>query len=479
MSVKSIKPPQAIDAEKAVLGSMLLEKDGLQNGLMFLKHSDVFYDEKNVLVFDAIKQLHDSFYAVDLLTVTQQLISNGTLTQAGGAYYVTGLTNCVNSAVHIEFHCQIIIEKWMRRKLIQDATESLKRAYDESEDIFDSVAKSQTNLLTVQETLQIKKPETGKVIYRLAMDDIAEAMHTENGITGIPAGILEIDKTTGGWQDGDLVIIAGRPGMGKTTFALNCVRNAIVDFKQPGIFFSLEMTKKQLMKKLIAAESGYSTSQLSKGNITNDDLARIQAITSKTLFTDELLIDDSARTMGSIKAKMINAKTKNGIKFAVLDYLQLVQMEGKSKGNREQEVAEISRQLKLLAVDLNIPIIALCQMSRAVEGRPDRKPQLSDLRESGAIEQDADGVIFIFRPEYYKITEDENGNSLVGIAEIIFSKYRNGPTGSCFVKCDIEKSKFSSMEESFTGLSSDKGYNPNKFTEPLKEEEPWRSSDGI
>ncbi len=464
-----ILPPQAIELEEAVLGAMLLEKEAVQDGLNLLLNDEIFYKEEHQLIFRAIKVLHQDFKPVDLLTVTNQLRSMGELEHAGGAHYVTQLTHRVNSAVHMVFHAQILIEEYLRRGSIQMATALVKNAYSKEEDIFDLITRAQTDLINIQESLNIQKDETTVEIGRKALEEIALAMKSEGGITGVQCGIPEVDKMSSGWQPGDVIIIAGRPGMGKTTFALNALKNGVVDFGHEGAFFSLEMRNVALFKKMIATETSISPSKLMKGQLEEHEWASIHHNISNIL-TNKIHLIDKVFKFSQLRAKIIALKAKYDIKFAVIDYLQLAELETGNKGNREQEVSKISRGIKLLAKELNIPIIALSQLSRQVENRPDKRPQLSDLRESGSIEQDADVIIFPFRPEYYKIEVDENGNSLKNKAEIIFAKNRNGPVGSVLINCDLAKSKFYSAENDFT---STKVYNPNQFTESTKEDEPF------
>ncbi|MES2829650.1 MAG: replicative DNA helicase [Bacteroidota bacterium] len=466
---KGILPPQAIDAEEAVLGAMLLEKDAIQEILGFILNDEVFYKDEHRIIFRAIKSLHEDFKAVDFITVTQELSRTGELVLVGGAYKVTELTMKINSAVNITFHAQILIEKWMRRVAIQMSTRLSQAAYAGEDDIFELITQAQTELINMHESLNIQSDESTIEIGKKALAEIAKARESEGGVTGIPGGIIEMDRMSSGWQPGDSIIIAARPGMGKTTLALNILKNAVVGFGYEGAFFSLEMRNVALFKKMIATETGISPSKLMKGQLDEADWAQIHHKIAKIL-TNKIHLIDKCFKFSQLRAKIITLKAKHDIKFVVIDYMQLAELETGNKGNREQEISKISRGIKLLAKELEIPIISLSQLSRAVESRPDKRPMLSDLRESGSIEQDADVIIFPFRPEYYKIEVDENGNSLKNKAEIIFAKNRNGPLGSVLINCDLAKSKFYSAEERFHATHE---YNPNQFHEPIKEEDPF------
>lgn len=466
---EGILPPQAIEIEEAVLAAMLLEKDAVQQGISLLQNDEVFYKTEHQFIFKAIKILYNNFNPVDFLTVTDQLMKSGDIKLAGGAAYVTQLAMKVSSSVNMGFHAQILLEEWMRRVAIQMATELHRSAYSKEEDIFELILQAQNRLISMHESLNMQSDESTIDIAKRALEEIAKARESEGGVTGIRSGIIEVDKMSSGWQKGQVIIIAGRPGMGKTTLALNALRNAVVDHGETGAFFSLEMRNVSLFKKLIATETSISPSKLTKGQLEEEEWAQIHHKISK-ITTNKIHLIDKVFKFSQLRAKIITLKAKHNISFAVIDYLQLAELEAGGRGNREQEVSKISRGIKLLANELEIPIIALSQLSRAVESRPDKRPMLSDLRESGSIEQDADVIIFPFRPEYYKIDVDENGNSLRNKAEIIFAKNRNGPVGSVLINCDLAKSKFYSGEESFHSTHE---YNVTQFHEPKKDEEPW------
>lgn len=479
-NVSGLIQPQAVPVEEAVLGAMLLEKPAVSEVLTILFNRAIFYNEKNALVYDAIQALYERREAVDLLTVTNEMRAAGTLEEAGGAYYVTQLTTKVNSAVNLEFHCRILMEKFMRRLLIQVSSYNLKVAYDESVDIFETLDNAQTKLLKLREALQTRKASNGQEILLETLKLIEEASQKDGNITGVRSGLKVVDQVTAGWQNSDLIIIAGRPGMGKTALSLKLLRNAVVNDNPelivPTVFFSREMSRTQLMTRLIASEAHIPNSSLRKGKLEEWEWAQLHEKTSRTINSRHLHIDDTAKTLSEIRAKSISMAARYGIKMIIVDYLQLVHVP--KGGTREQEIGAISSGLKDLAKELDIPVIALSQLSRAVESRPDKRPMLSDLRESGSIEQDADIVIFTYRPAYYKIMVDEAGNSLENVCDLIFAKHRNGAIPTVTVGCDMKYSDMFDLPdrtEDFTPAPD--GYNPNKFTQPNKEEEePWSSS---
>jgi replicative DNA helicase len=459
-------PPMAIELEESVLGSMLLEKDGLVVGMSVLKNPEVFYKETHQMVFNAIKNLYDSSIPVDILTVTNELRRLGDLESCGGPMFIVDLTSKINSAANIEFHIRIIQEMWVRRLLIGVSVNNCKSSYDVTTDIFEIFDKSARQLMKLQDSIMMRKSNSGKSVYNEAMESVAYAMDNP-GLTGTPSNIPEIDKVTGGWQKTDLIVIAARPGMGKTAFAISAaVRPTIVDLKKPVLMFSFEMSAVQLMKRLIAGESDFSLSQMNKGYLSHEEYTMIQT-KSSSLYNDLFTIEDDSYTINQLRSKAITHKLKHpDLELIIIDYIQLIPGEGNS-GNREQEISKISRSLKLLAKELKVPIIALSQLSRSVETRGGSKiPQLSDLRESGAIEQDADVVVFLYRNEYYKIYEYEDGSSTRNHADVIFAKHRSGPLETVTIGANMSRLKFYSLElnpdlSSFAPVP----YNPNKFIE--------------
>ncbi len=419
-------PPQAIDLEEAVLGAMMLEQNALTNVVDILK-PDVFYKESHQKIFKAIHQLFSDSEPVDILTVTQKLQKSGELEAVGGAYYISQLTNRIASAANVEFHARIVLQKFLQRELIRISDIIIKESYEDSTDVFDILDRAEKELFAVSETNLRRNYADMPSLVKEAITQIENSRDQEGHISGVPSGFSAIDRITAGWQKSDLIVLAARPGMGKTAFVLTMARNIAVDFKKPVAVFSLEMAGVQLVMRLIASESELASDKLKRGQLEQYEWEQLNAKLSN-LTDAPLYIDDTpALSIFELRAKCRRLKAQHDIQLVIVDYLQLMSGSGDKSGNREQEISNISRSMKSLAKELNIPIIALSQLSRAVETRGgNKKPILSDLRESGAIEQDADMVCFIYRPEYYKIHEDEQGNSTEGLAEFIIAKHRNG-----------------------------------------------------
>ncbi|MEI6898817.1 MAG: replicative DNA helicase, partial [Bacteroidota bacterium] len=409
--------PQAIDLEEAVLGAMMLEKHKLSEVIEILK-PEVFYKEEHSKIFAAIQRLFGQVKPVDILTVTDELRKSGELELVGGAYYIATLTNRVVSSANIEWHARILIQKFIQRELIRISSDIIHDAYEDTTDVFDLLDKAEGNLFAVSESSLRKSFRTMEDIVKEALEGIKERSQKEGGLQGVGSGFTALDRITAGWQKSDLVIIASRPGMGKTAFALTMARNIAVDFKKPVAVFSLEMASVQLVMRLISSETEIPSDKLKKGTLTESEWDRLYTKTAN-LINAPLYIDDTpALTIFELRAKSRRLKAQHHIELIVLDYLQLMQGAAESRGNREQEISGISRSLKALAKELDIPILALSQLSREVEKRVVKKPILSDLRESGSIEQDADMVLFIYRPEYYKMDEDAYGSPTQGVAEV-------------------------------------------------------------
>ena len=419
-------PPQAVDLEEAVLGAIMLEQNALTSVVDTLK-SEVFYKESHQLIYAAISRLFTKSEPVDILTVTNELKSTGELELVGGAYYITQLTNRVASTANIEHHSKIITQKFIQRELIKISSEIIKDAFEDTTDVFDLLDKAEKNLFAVSENNFRRDYDSMQALVRDAIKDIQSARDHEGNLRGVPSGFTDVDRVTAGWQKSDLVILAARPGMGKTAFVLSMARNIAVDFNTPVAVFSLEMSAIQLVTRLISSETQLSADKLKKGNLENYEWEQLNAKIGK-LVDAPLFIDDTpALSIFELRAKCRRLKAQHDIQMIVIDYIQLMSSGGDNKGNREQEISTISRSLKALAKELNVPIITLSQLNRSVETRGgSKRPILSDLRESGAIEQDADLVCFIYRPEYYKIDQDEEGNSTRGLTELIIAKHRNG-----------------------------------------------------
>ena len=436
-------PPQALDLEESVLGALMLEKDALTNIIDILKPEN-FYKDAHKEIYQAIIDLFNNSQPIDLLTVTNQLKKNGTLDIVGGSYYVTKLTTRVNSASNIEFHSRIILEQSIKRELINISSKVQKDAYEDTIDVFDLLDQTEQSLFDVSESHIRKNYKKVQNLMKEAIDELETKKEKKDGITGVPSGFIDLDTITSGWQPSDLVIIAGRPSMGKTAFVLSLIRNASIDHNLPMGIFSLEMSSLQLVNRLISSEAELDSDKIRKGNLKDYEW---QQLLHKTdlLQKAPIFIDDTpALSILELRAKARRLKSQHDIQCIIVDYLQLMTSEyGKTSGNREQEIASISRSLKAVAKELNIPVIALSQLSRAVETRGgDKRPVLSDLRESGSIEQDADMVMFIYRAEKYDITEDEDGESTIGIAELLLRKNRNGPTGKVKLKFVERFAKF-------------------------------------
>jgi replicative DNA helicase len=461
-------PPQRLEMEAAVLGALMLEKDALTTVVDILKPVS-FYKEGHQRIYKAISNLFDKSEPIDQLTVVQELREMGELEAAGGVGYVAGLTMHINSAANIEAHARVILEAAIKRELIRTATDILRDAYEETTDVFELLDATEKNIFQVSEDNMRKGVDSMQDLMVKAIKELEEKKHQKDGLTGVPTGFSALDRVTSGWQPSDLVIIAARPGMGKTAFVVSAMRNAAVDFKKPVAIFSLEMSSLQLVNRLISAEAELDSEKIKKGNLADYEWSQLNHKIS-SLSSAPIYIDDTpALSIRELRAKCRRLKSQHDIQLIIIDYLQLMSgNDGGKGGNREQEIASISRALKGIAKELNIPVIALSQLSRSVETRGgDKKPQLSDLRESGSIEQDADMVIFLYRPEYYKITEDEMGNPTQGMGEVIIAKHRNGSLETVQLKFIGRFTKFADLDGfdgggdgGFGGADS---FSPNSF----------------
>ncbi|MCC7302951.1 MAG: replicative DNA helicase [Bacteroidia bacterium] len=447
-------PPQAVDLEEAVLGALMLDKDALTAVIEILKPKS-FYKEAHERIFSAIQRLFSKSEPIDILTVTQELRKSGELEIVGGAYYISQLTNRVASAANAEYHARIIAQKYIQRELIKSSTEIIRDAYEESSDVFDLLDKAEKGLFDIVDGNVRKQYDDIHTLMGKAIKEIEAARQLKTGITGVPSGFTVLDKITSGWQKSDLIILAARPAMGKTAFVLSLARNAAVLAEKPVAVFSLEMSNLQLVNRLISSETELPAEKLKKGQLEDYEFQQLN--TKITQLADaKIFIDDTpALNIFELRAKARKLVHQHKVELIVIDYLQLMHAGGENnKFNREQEVSTISRSLKSIAKELNIPIIALSQLNRSVEVRTgSKKPQLSDLRESGAIEQDADMVVFLHRPEYYGMFEDEKGNPTHGICEVIIAKHRNGPVTSVNVRFIDTLAKFVELEPG-AGMSS-------------------------
>lgn len=456
-------PPQAIDLEEAVLGAMMLEKDAV-TAVIDMLHPDVFYKEAHQAIYTAIHKLFSSNQPIDILTVTNELKSSGNLELAGGAYYITQLTSRIASSANIEYHAGILMQKHLQRELIRISTETIRDSFEDTTDVFDQLDKAEQNLFQISETNLRKKTQLMPDIIHKVLQQIDTARKHDSSFTGVPSGFTELDAITGGWQKSDLIVIAARPGMGKTAFVLSMARNMAVEYSKAVAVFSLEMTSDQLVTRLISSEAELSASQLRKGQLQSYQWEQLNARIGKLINAPIYIDDTPALSIFELRAKCRRLKAQYDIQMIIIDYIQLMTAGGDGKnGNREQEISNISRSLKSLAKELGVPVIALSQLNRSVETRPNtnKKPQLSDLRESGAIEQDADLVCFIYRPEYYKITEDENGNSTEGKAMIIVGKHRNGATAEIWLRFVNSFARFEDLESAVMSPEQVAALSPN------------------
>lgn len=433
-------PPQALEVEQAVLGALMLEKEALSQ-VIDLLHPDVFYLEKNRWIFEAIRLLFEKSEPVDLLTVTQELKSLGRLDEVGGPYYIAELTNRVSSSANIDFHARILLEKYILRELIHLSGDMSTEAFDDTTDVFELLDRCETKLFGIADRNIRRNGDGINDLVQKAFKQIQAVSQQADGLSGIPSGFTELDRLTSGWQKGSLNIIAARPGMGKTAFVLSLARNASVDFQKGVAFFSLEMSGIELINRLLSSETEIEGEKLKKGKLAQHEWIQLTSRTDN-LTRAPLYIDDTPQlTLFELRAKCRRLKSKHDIQLIVIDYLQL--MGGGSNDasgmNREQVIASISRGLKALAKELEVPVIALSQLSRQVEVRGgNKKPMLSDLRESGAIEQDADMVMFIYRPDYYNM----EGDSFPDQAQIIVAKHRNGQTGEINLRFQAKYARF-------------------------------------
>lgn len=418
-------PPQAPSMEEAVLGAIMLEKKAI-NEVADILTVDSFYVDAHARIYGACIALNKRGNPIDILTVVNELKSRAELEIVGGAYYVSTLTNRVVGSHNIEYHSRIIQQKYIQRELIRLSTETIRDCFEDSCDPLDAIDIHEKGLTQI--TLGISKGREAQTVADVwhELEEKNTALLKRDGVIGVPSGLTEIDKLTGGWQKSDLIVIAARPAMGKTALVLCMARNAALDFRKPTLVFSLEMSTSQLVTRLVASETKEYIKSFTRNGIEPSKFFEHQRTCSK-LIDSPLYIDDTpSLTLIELRAKARRMARLHGIELIVIDYIQLMSGDG-SKGNRENEISTISRGLKALAKELNIPIIVLSQLNRQVESRGgDKRPQLSDLRESGAIEQDADIVAFLHRPEYYGITEYEGGRSTKGVAEFIIKKHRNG-----------------------------------------------------
>ena len=435
-------PPQAGALEEGVLGALMLDQTALINAIETL-HVDYFYKPEHQAVYRAIRKLFEQSQPVDLLTVVERLRQDGELEAAGGAYAVSKLTENVVSAAHIEYHIRVLSEKFIQREMIRISTETITQAYDETTDVVDLLDRTEQRLMDINDKNFRSDYHPMGDFVTIAMEQIKEAGEKSDGLSGLESGFVDLDRMTAGFQPGTLIILAARPAMGKTACALSMARNMAIDFHKPVAFFSLEMTGQELAMRLISSEARLPGDKLKRGHLAPYEQEQLKR-GAQPLGSAPIYIDDTPQlTIFELRAKARRLKQRYDIQMIFIDYLQLMTSgtADNRNGNREQEISMISRQLKSLSKELGIPVLAMSQLSRAVENRVGNKPQLSDLRESGAIEQDADIVIFIYRPEYYGIQEDDHG-STAGMADLLVAKHRSGGTGEVRLRFVKEFARF-------------------------------------
>lgn len=456
---KSKLPPQAPELEEAILGAMMIDKNGVDEVIGLLS-SEVFYKDPHKYIFEAIQTLYNQDKGIDLLTVSSELKRVSKLELVGGDFYLINLTQKVGSSAHIEYHCRIVLQKYIQRKCIKVSSMIIEDSYNEDIDVFELLEKAYKEYGEVTDLVTIGKVTDFK-------QSVTEYLEVKNNTSqGIPSSLTLLNKKLFGFQDSDLIILGGRPGSGKTAYALNevleCGLRGI-----PVAFFSLEMSEKQIIGRLLSILSGIDSSKISNKNLSPSEWLYLKKCADLLRELPIIIDDTSGISPIELKIKSNKLKREKGIKMIFVDYLQLMKVKNKKVGNREQEVSEISQSLKNLAKDLDVPVMALSQLSRSVETRgSSKRPLLSDLRDSGSIEQDADVVMFMYRPEYYDIKEwdDSEGGPTTNQAEIEVAKYRNGEVGYCRVGCELRYMRF--MDLNHLGQDLTGRYfrsNPNEF----------------
>ena len=441
--------PQAPEMERAVLGAMMIDSDAYAMVCEMLR-PESFYEPRNQMVYAAIRDLSIREKPIDVLTVTDQLAKNGTLEQVGGPVYISELSSRVASSVHIEYHASIIAQKATARQLIHFCSDIEGRAFDETTDVDELMQHAEGHLFELAQSNMKKDYTQIDPVIRNAVEVIQAAAKNKDGMTGIPSGFHKLDEMTSGWQASDLVIIAGRPAMGKTAFALSMAKNIAADRNIPMAFFSLEMSNIQLVQRLMANCCEIPGTKIQNGQLRPDEWDRLDKRLPQLLGAPLYVDDTAGMSIFELQTKARRLVHEHHVGLIMIDYLQLMNANGMRFSSRQEEVSNISRSLKGLAKDLNVPILALSQLNRGVESREGldgKRPQLSDLRESGAIEQDADMVLFVHRPEYYHLYEDEHHNDLRGKAEIIVAKHRKGATGIVVLDFRGEYTRFENKDE--------------------------------
>ncbi|MCD8291919.1 MAG: replicative DNA helicase, partial [Prevotella sp.] len=436
--------PQAVDIERLVLGALMIDKDAFSVVSEILR-PETFYEPRHQNIYKAVQSLNMAENPVDIMTVIEELKRQGTLEDIGGMTYIMDLSSHVASSAHIEYHAKILAQKFLARQLISFAGVIETRAFDETVDVDELMQEAEGSLFELSQKNMRKDYTPIEPVIKEAIGIMQNAASNEGGLTGLPTGYGKLDDYTAGWQKSDLIIIAGRPAMGKTSFALSLAKNVAVDNNRPIAFFSLEMNNVQLVNRLISNVCEIDGKKILSGQLDDEEWKRLDN-NVRRLQSAPIYIDDTEGiSIFELRSKARRLVREKNVEMIMIDYLQLMNASGARFGNRQEEVSTISRSLKGLAKELNIPVIALSQLNRTVENRDGiegKRPQLSDLRESGAIEQDADMVLFVHRPEYYRIYTDEKGNDLHGMAQIIIAKHRKGGTGDVMLKFRGEYTRF-------------------------------------
>ena len=434
-------PPNDVEAEQAVIGSMLTDRDAVISAIEVLKEED-FYREDNKTIYEAILNLYNRSEPIDIITLKAELTSMGMFDKIGGLEYIVGLPEKVPTTANVEKYISIVKEKSELRRLIKAANEIIEQGYDPTENIDDIMNSAEKKIFNIMQDKDQKSYSPIKDVLIDAFTELEQLYNQKQHITGVPTGFIDLDYKTAGLHNSDLILIAARPAMGKSAFALNIATNAAQKAKVPAVLFSLEMSKEQMVNRILCSEAMVDSNKVRTGKIDDDDWIKL-ADTMGDLSEAPIYIDDTPGiSINEIRAKCRKLKLEKNIGLVVIDYLQLVQGSSKrAQGSREQEISEISRSLKILAKEINVPVIALSQLSRAPEQRPDHRPMLSDLRESGAIEQDADIVMFLYRDDYYNEDSEDKG-----LAEVIVAKHRAGSTGTVKLVWLGNYTKFANME---------------------------------
>lgn len=441
--------PQATEIERIVLGSLMIDKDAFSMVSEILK-PETFYEPRNQKVYQAIQTLSMEDHPVDIMTVTEELKKEGTINDVGGPGYILELSSRVASSAHIEYHAKILAQKFLARQLISFSSVIETKAFDETVDVDELMQEAEGSLFEISQKNMRQDYTHINPVVKDAVSILQKAAANKGGLTGLSTGYTKLDDYTSGWQPSDLVIIAGRPAMGKTSFALSLAKNIAVDLQEPIAFFSLEMSNVQLVNRLISNVCEISGKKILNGQLDDEEWSRLDKSIS-ALQNAPIYIDDTpGMSIFELRTKARRLVREKGVKIIMIDYLQLMNASGARFGSRQEEVSTISRSLKGLAKELDIPVLALSQLNRTVENRDGlegKRPQLSDLRESGAIEQDADMVLFVHRPEYYRLFQDEKGNDLRGKAQIIIAKHRKGSTGDVLLNFKGEYTRFDNIDE--------------------------------